>query len=163
MKISVVPSVLMVLSMMCVYRSMLILISTLLPVCSRCLWPVIFLLIFVLCVILAVFFYRGQPRPCPICRSDGHRASSAICVLSVDAAFSLGILPGTVNLPRLNLTHPLFRMMFLLLMMMIISSLKSLCLKSLLTVMREVWRLLLPPLSLLFPFLRVFFLCAVKC
>lgn len=33
-----------------------------------------------LCVILAVFFYRGQPRPCPICRSDGHRASSAICV-----------------------------------------------------------------------------------
>ena len=21
-------------------------------------------------------FYRGQPRPCPICRSDGHRASS---------------------------------------------------------------------------------------
>lgn len=70
-------------------------------------------------------FYRGQPRPCPICRSDGHRASSAICVLSVDAAFSLGILPGTVNLPRLNLTHPLFRMMFLLLMMMIISSLKS--------------------------------------
>ena len=105
-------------------------------------------------------FYRGQPRPCPICRSDGHRASSAICVLSVDAAFSLGILPGTVNLPRLNLTHPLFRMMFLLLMMMIICSLKSLCLKSLLMVMREVWRLLLPLLIPAVPFSSsVFFVC----